>query len=116
MQHIKAEIEFTLESGADAGDAWTKTQAGFRLDSMLSSKDSLTVQGDIYEADIDQTLILANPTLTSLNPPSYLASTPVETDIKGWNLLSRWKRTISPDSDFTLQVYYDGKKSGRGYQ
>jgi len=101
--------EFTLESGPDAGDAWTKTQAGFRLDSMLSSKDSLTVQGDIYEADIDQTLLLASPTLTSPNPPSYLASTPVETDIKGWNLLSRWKRTISPESDFTLQIYYDGK-------
>ena len=96
--------EFTLESGSDAGDAWTKTQAGFRLDSMLSSKDSLTVQGDIYEADIDQTLLLAG-----LTPPTYLTPTPVETDIKGWNLLSRWKRTISPDSDFTLQVYYDGK-------
>ncbi|WP_319575077.1 TonB-dependent receptor [uncultured Desulfobacter sp.] len=96
--------EFTLASGSDAGDAWTKTQAGFRLDSMLSSKDSLTVQGDIYEADIDQTLLLAG-----LTPPTYLTSTPVETDIKGWNFLSRWKRTISPDSDFTLQVYYDGK-------
>ncbi|MGM0655463.1 MAG: TonB-dependent receptor plug domain-containing protein [Thermodesulfobacteriota bacterium] len=96
--------EFTLASGSDAGDAWTKTQAGFRLDSMLSSRDSLTIQGDIYEADIDQTLLLAG-----LTPPSYLTSTPVETDIKGWNLLSRWKRTISPDSDLTLQVYYDGK-------
>ncbi|HKL82321.1 MAG TPA: TonB-dependent receptor plug domain-containing protein, partial [Desulfobacter sp.] len=96
--------EFTLASGSDAGDAWTKTQAGFRLDSMLSSRDSLTIQGDIYEADIDQTLLLAG-----LTPPSYLTSTPVETDIKGWNLLSRWKRTLSPDSDFTLQVYYDGK-------
>lgn len=96
--------EFSLESGSDAGDAWTKTQAGFRLDSMLSSKDSLTVQGDIYEADIDQTLLLPG-----LTPPTYLTSTPVETDIKGWNLLSRWKRTISPNSDFTLQVYYDGK-------
>jgi iron complex outermembrane receptor protein len=96
--------EFTLETGSDADDAWTKTQAGFRLDSMLSSKDSLTLQGDIYEADIDQTLLLAD-----LIPPTYLTSTPVETDTKGWNLLSRWKRTISPDSDFTLQVYYDGK-------
>ncbi|WP_289020822.1 TonB-dependent receptor [Desulfobacter postgatei] len=96
--------EFTLESGSDAGDAWTKTQAGFRLDSMLSSKDSLTLQGDIYEADIDQTLLLA-----SLDPPEYLTYTPVETDTKGWNLLSRWKRIISPDSDVTLQIYYDGK-------
>lgn len=100
--------EFTLESGPDAGDAWTKTQAGFRLDSMLSSKDSLTIQGDIYEADIDQTLILA-----SLTPPTYLTSNSVETDIKGWNLLSRWKRTISPDSDFTFQVYFDGKNQAQ---
>ena len=96
--------EFSFESGPDAGDAWAKTQAGFRLDSMLSSQDSLTVQGDIYEADIDQTLLLA-----SLTPPTYLTATPVETGIKGWNLLSRWKRTISSDADFTLQIYYDGK-------
>ena len=91
-------------SGADAGDAWTKTQAGFRLDSMLSSKDSLTVQGDIYEADIDQTLLLAG-----LIPPTYLTPTPVETDIKDGIFYPGGSEPFPRILISPLQVYYDGK-------
>ncbi len=44
----------TLQSGGKAGDNWDKVQGGFRLDSQLTTQDALTVQGDLYQATINQ--------------------------------------------------------------
>lgn len=91
----------TLQSGAQAGDNWSKTQGGFRLDSQLSNQDVLTFQGDIYKTDINQLTYfpqLTAPyqsTQNSVNPSS------------GGNILSRLQHTFSPTSEYKLQFYYD---------
>ncbi|WP_419660218.1 TonB-dependent receptor [Desulfosarcina variabilis str. Montpellier] len=93
--------EFEFIDGEDAGDEWGMRQGGFRFDSRLNASDGLTVQGDVYDGDIDQKLYL--PTTT----PPFISTVDDETDVSGGNLLGRWQRTFSSTSDLTLMAYYD---------
>jgi len=93
--------EFVHTTGDDAGDDWDMLRGGFRLDSLLYDRDPVTVQGDVYQGNINQTLNLA-----TLSAP-YSQIFEDEGEVEGWNLLTRWQHTLSPTSDFTLQVYYD---------
>jgi iron complex outermembrane receptor protein len=72
--------------GDSAQDDWHRNQAGFRLDSQ-SGADDFTLQGDFY-ANREQ-------------DPAGI------TRMRGANLLGRWSRRLSQDSDFSLQTYYD---------
>jgi len=90
-----------LASGAPARNQRDLRRAGFRADWALAGGDTVTAQGDAYEGNFDYT----GSTL-SLAPP---ANTPtVKTaNLKGGNLLARWKRALSATSDWELQFYYD---------
>lgn len=77
-----------LADGTEVKDQWRMTQAGFRVDGALSSRDALTVQGDAYTSGA------AQPTAGAI-------------DLSGGNLLSRWSRTVSTASDLKLQIYFD---------
>jgi len=71
--------------GADIDDDYNGWQAGFRSD-FGGSEDHVTVQGDLFRTNADT----------------------FEGDgAKGQNLLARWSHTISPQSSFELQSYYD---------
>lgn len=90
--------------GERAHDAWDQVQGGFRADWSLSSRDDLTLQGDFYDGQPDQTL-----TIASLTPPSA----PIvedSVDLHGGNLLLRWKRSLGTDSEWILQSYYDSNE------
>src|SRR5688572_739143 len=43
----------TLANGTDAHDAWDFGQGGFRLDAFTASQDTFTLQGDIYDSDLE---------------------------------------------------------------
>ena len=88
--------------GDDAGDDWDMLHGGFRLDSLLYDRDSVTVQGDIYQGVMNQTLHL--PTFSG---PSFNKIVEDKAEVKGWNLLTRWQHTLSSTSEFSLQTYYD---------
>jgi iron complex outermembrane receptor protein len=92
--------ENTHLSGADAGDDWDQVQGGFRLDSQLSLRDVLTVQGDVYHANINQ--FSQYPQITS---PVPLTEHDRNTAYGG-NLLAKWQHTVSPTADYSLQFYY----------
>lgn len=77
----------TLMDGSDAGDDWNMKQGGFRLD-WNSGGTVLTLQSDVYDGK-------PNPDGDEVVSAS------------GGNLLGRWQHTISEDSDFQLQMYYD---------
>ncbi len=77
-----------LLTGADAGDAWHQAQGGFRLDATPSPQNAFTLQGDLYYGHDG-------------------LPTGGRDDNSGGNLLGRWTRTLSGDSDFSLQFYYD---------
>lgn len=93
--------ENTHLSGGKAGDDWNKVQGGFRLDSQLSIQDALTVQGDIYHADINQF-----SQYPQIAPPFQITEND-KNRAYGGNLLGRWQHTLSPRSEYTLQFYYD---------
>jgi iron complex outermembrane receptor protein len=87
--------------GKDGHDGFDLLHGGFRVDSALSQKDSLTVQGDIYEGDEGEVV-----SITTLNPPLSQASV-VSTGVSGGNILERWDHAFSPNSQTTLQFYFD---------
>jgi iron complex outermembrane receptor protein len=93
--------ENTHESGGEAGDDWDKVQGGFRMDSQLSTRDSLTIQGDAYRSVINQ-----NTTLPQLSPP-FQNNFNESIDTFGGNLLVRQQHTFSSTSDYSLQIFYD---------
>jgi len=93
--------EFVHTDGGDAGDDWDMLRSGFRVDSLLSGRNALTLQGDLYKGNINQTLELA----TLIAPFSQTVKD--KGDVEGWNLAGHWQHTLSPTSEFTLNFYYD---------
>ena len=95
------EDEFQTSQGEDAGDDWDMHQAGFRWESNLNANDSVNLQGDIYQGDINQQLMI--PSLTA----PYLIEVDDDTEVSGGNLVASWQSILSSTSEFTLQAYYD---------
>jgi len=91
----------TQPTGGSGMDGWDVFRGGFRIDSDPTEKDHWTFLGDIYDGDIGQT-----GTAYSLTAPISRSYTR-ENTITGADVLTRWKRTFSDDSDMILQLYYD---------
>lgn len=98
-----ARDENTLSIGGKGGDAWSKVQGGFRLDSELSFQDTATLQGDLYHADIDQ--FSQYPRIATA--PPFQINEYDHNRAYGGNLLGRWQHTASPTANYSLQFYYD---------
>ena len=75
-------------NGNDAADSWRMSQGGFRIDDEASPQNTFTLQGDLYDSDVD-------------------VATGGTGKAGGGNILGRWSHTISEDSDTSLQLYYD---------
>src|SRR6267154_134418 len=56
-----------FHAGGDNYDAWQLGQAGFRTDSRLSNRDTLTIQGDLYKGNVGQQVAIG-----SYSPPAQL--------------------------------------------
>jgi iron complex outermembrane recepter protein len=93
---------FTGSLGHEAADNWNVLRGGFRTDWNLSSRDELTVQGDLYEGSAGQTVL----GLVSLSPPTS-GTFNDRTLMSGGNVLGRWHHTSSERLDTTLQAYFD---------
>jgi iron complex outermembrane recepter protein len=93
--------------GLDGHDDWRLIRGGFRTDSKLSAKDSLTTEGEAYQGNAGER---AN-TPVSLEPPQN-AVLALRDRSSGWNVLTRWNRIISPRSQTSLQVYFDRTSRG----
>src|SRR5690606_14685958 len=87
-------------SGADAGDDWQRSQAGFRLDSILSPTDTLTVQGDVQ--DVEEYGTLRTEFDLGTLPEEYRG----KIDVGGHNLLGRWERRREDGAGYRLQVWF----------
>ncbi len=92
--------KFTADNH-DADDGWNSLRGGFRLDSRLADADYLTVQGDIYDNESDQTMSV------SMFQPPYRKIFAETTDQSGGNLLLRWRREFSETAGLEAQAYYD---------
>jgi iron complex outermembrane recepter protein len=82
-------------------DRWRTAQAGFRTDWEPRSRDTLTLQGDLYNNDAGEKV-----GFLTYSPPAttYLQR---DAELSGGNLVGRWQRVINDGSDLQLQAYYD---------
>jgi iron complex outermembrane receptor protein len=88
-------------TGTTASDGWHALRGGFRLDSNATTRDSITVQGDIYHDNFGETL-----TVPSLTSPTLWSTYPNNGSESGGDLLGRWNHSFSRSST-SLQMYYD---------
>jgi iron complex outermembrane receptor protein len=104
---------------AQAQDDWRSLRGGFRIDSQATETDSWTLQGDIYQADQNQLLNLfqdpSDPTNLAYAPRFYATNLADEIESSGWNLLARWDKALSRESNTTLQIYYDHTNREEGF-
>src|SRR5258707_7712303 len=82
-------------------DHWKTGQVGFRSDWNLNTRDSLTFEGDMY-AGLDGERVA----ISLYTPPSRQVFNGLH-DVGGGNLLGRWQRQFSKDSDIQIQGYFD---------
>ncbi|HSS44518.1 MAG TPA: TonB-dependent receptor, partial [Thermoanaerobaculia bacterium] len=75
-------------NGQDANDQFQMGQGGFRVDWKPRADQLFTLQSDVYDGSAEQ------PTAGDI-------------DLKGGNLLGRWTRHFSANSDLQIQAYYD---------
>ena len=88
--------------GQSGGDGWHLLSGGFRVDSTLSSKDSVTVQGNLY-AGREGNPDLRLQSVTSPGPQEVDPGV----DLSGGVLQLAWNHTFSARSDTSLQISYD---------
>jgi iron complex outermembrane recepter protein len=82
-------------------DRWRNIQGGFRADWTGSARDTITVQGDIYDQGAGEIV-----TATSYTPP-YSQTLNGTARLSGGNVLARWTRDLGNGNNFQLQAYYD---------
>lgn len=80
-------------TGQNGADGWHVLRGGFRTDTTLSSKDTLTFEGDVYSGREGIT--------------TTFQEIGTQVNLSGGFLQGIWNRTYSPRSDMTLQVSYD---------
>jgi iron complex outermembrane receptor protein len=93
-------------NGADAGDAWDMGVGGFRMDWNPTDVSTLTLQGDLYSGNLNNNQVVLSPVAPFATP------TRETTDVKGGNILGRWTRIFSAESDLKIQAYYDRTHRG----
>jgi iron complex outermembrane receptor protein len=96
-----SERDATFHPSATTSDDWRIGHAGFRADWDASSSDTLTLQGDLYRANIGQFA----PAIDVIGRPGPTGN--LEVHATGGNVLGRWRRQLASGSDLQLRAYFD---------
>jgi iron complex outermembrane receptor protein len=91
-------------------DGWNLEHGGFRADWILNSRDSLTVEGDLF-----RTFGQGTTTFTTSLTPLAFAPLPGGLEDHGGDILGHWKHIFSPRSDISVQAYYDHETGDAGF-
>ncbi len=89
-------------ANTEGHDDWGLVDGGFRTNSTLSAKDSLTTEGEILGGNAGE--LTTAP--VSLAPPAT-ATIALRDRYMSWNTLARWNRTFSAQSRTSLHAYFD---------
>lgn len=90
-----------MADGSTANDRWQRVHGGFRTDWDLSKRDSLMVQGDLFDNEESQTV------WSSVVPTALDHKINQTFDAAGGDVLARWKHTSLGGSETSLQTYFD---------
>jgi len=90
----------TFAGGSPAADGWRGGTGGFRADLGLSSRDTLSLQGEFRDTTGGGTTraIVSGPPVAALS-----ANVPV--DNQSGDFLARWEHTLKGGSSTSLQIY-----------
>ena len=88
-------------NGVPGNDGWDQYRAGFRADWRLSADETFMFQGDLFNGRLGD--VLTVPLFVS--PYSAFVDENIKT--QGGYVQARYSRVFSPESDLSLQVYYD---------
>jgi iron complex outermembrane recepter protein len=88
-------------SGQSGDDGWHMLRGGFRTDSKLTPKDTLTVEGNLY-TEREGELAVYLPAITSPG----LTTIPDEITSAGGFIQTNWKHEYSERSDSELQISF----------
>ena len=105
VKYSKRDESLTNQSLQGAGDDWDALYGGARVDWKPSERDDLSFIGNLYRGNLGSTRSFGN-----IGPGAPTA--PFEgiedlTEMRSMNVLSRWNRDMSPESNLALQFYYD---------
>lgn len=92
---------FEFPSGEDSADDYHSGRGGFRMDMNVSSSSKATFQGDLYGGKSGEAVRFFTP----FAPFENISIS--EAKVSGGNLLARWIRTFSKESEVIFQAYYD---------
>jgi iron complex outermembrane recepter protein len=99
---VREENSLVEPPGGSARDGWNLVHGGFRTDTDVSSRDKLTVQGDLYEGQQGEAayalLSLTSPAINRVNG---------HFNQSGGNILGRWEHQFSTSSDISISYYHD---------
>ena len=87
--------------GQNGEDGWHLLHGGFRADTKLTEKDSLTMEGDLYAGNEGATVVHS-----ILLPPQNVTVERIA-ELSGGNILTQWNHTFSGRADMTVQFYFD---------
>ncbi len=96
-----AERDGSFETSPERSDDWRIGHIGFRSDWAGSGRDSFTVQGDAYRANVGQLF----PAVNIIGRPQPTGD--LEAALSGGNLLARWVRDRGAGSTLQLRAYLD---------
>lgn len=96
-----SERDATFKPGSPSSDDWRIGHAGVRADWDASSSDALTLQADLYSANIGQFA----PSISVIGRPGPTGD--LEVRAAGGNVLGRWRRELGSGSDLQLRAYFD---------
>jgi iron complex outermembrane recepter protein len=98
---------FLTPDHQNAEDDWYRFHGGFRVDTNISSRDSLTIEGEAMRGNEGER---ATAVVSQLPPVN--ATLDLRNRFSGGDVLARWKRTTPSGSETSLQIYFD--RSNRG--
>jgi iron complex outermembrane receptor protein len=90
------------ENGTLGDDGWHMLRGGFRTDTVLTPKDTLMTQGDLYggaENDI-------SPIFPSITLPGQIF-VGIRSPLSGGFFQTAWDHVLSPTQNTSLQISYD---------
>lgn len=92
---------FEMDDGSDAEDTWNQYRGGFRFDSQIKNAQTVKVQGEIYDGQVNQVL-----SISQLTPPYRVIQNGIGY-VSGGHLLTNWTNTFSPTSALSVSAYFD---------
>jgi iron complex outermembrane recepter protein len=82
-------------------DDWQLGHVGVRADWDASERDALTLQGGFYDGEVGR----LQPSIEIVGRPGPQGR--LDVDVRGGNVLGRWRRSSGESSDLQLRAYYD---------